>query len=158
MCPGNTGRHTGHRATGNLPAGSVHLFSFHFPPAPPLGFPGGSGGKNPLAMGETWVCSLGWEDSPGEGNGYPLQYSGLENSMDREAWQSMGSKNQTRLSDFHTTSGMPLTLREGSVTFPGKGPVPPENSTGGSQQAFSRDPKLFRWLLPHGWVDGRSLN
>ena len=33
-------------------------------------------------MGETWVCSLGWEDSPGEGKGYPLQYSGLENSMD----------------------------------------------------------------------------
>ena len=78
--------------------------------------------------------------------------------MDREAWQSMGSKSQTRLSDFHTTSGMPLTLREGSVPSPGKGPVPPENPTGGSQQAFSRDPKLFRRLLPHGWVDGRSLN
>ena len=26
--------------------------------------------------------------SPGEGNGYPLQYSCLENSMDRRAWQS----------------------------------------------------------------------
>jgi len=25
---------------------------------------------------------------PGEGNGYPLQYSGLENSMDRGAWQA----------------------------------------------------------------------
>ena len=25
--------------------------------------------------------------SPGEGKGYPLQYSGLENSMDRGAWQ-----------------------------------------------------------------------
>ena len=24
----------------------------------------------------------GWEDTPGEGKGYPLQYSGLENSMD----------------------------------------------------------------------------
>ena len=35
---------------------------------------------------------MGWKDSSGEGNGYPLQYSGLENSMDREAWQSMGSK------------------------------------------------------------------
>ena len=39
--------------------------------------------KNLPAMQETWVRSLGWEDSPGEGNGYPLQYSGLENSMDR---------------------------------------------------------------------------
>ena len=26
--------------------------------------------------------------SPGEGNGYPFQYSGLENSMDKEAWQA----------------------------------------------------------------------
>ena len=28
----------------------------------------------------------GWGRSPGEGNGYPLQYSCLENSMDRRAW------------------------------------------------------------------------
>ena len=26
--------------------------------------------------------------SPGEGNGHPLQYSGLENSVDRGAWQA----------------------------------------------------------------------
>ena len=32
--------------------------------------------------GDTGSIS-GWEDSPGEGNGYPLQYSCLENSMDR---------------------------------------------------------------------------
>ena len=38
--------------------------------------------KNPPAMQVTWVQSLGWEDSPGEGNGYPLQDSGLENSVD----------------------------------------------------------------------------
>ena len=30
--------------------------------------------------------SLGREDSPGEGNGNPLQYSCLENSIDRRAW------------------------------------------------------------------------
>ena len=29
-----------------------------------------------------WIRSLGWEDPPGEGKGYLLQYSGLENSMD----------------------------------------------------------------------------
>ena len=29
-----------------------------------------------------WVASLGWEDSPGERKGYPLQFSGLENIMD----------------------------------------------------------------------------
>ena len=38
--------------------------------------------KNLPAMQETWVQSLGWEDSPGEVKGYPLQYSGLENYMD----------------------------------------------------------------------------
>ena len=38
--------------------------------------------KNPPAMGETWVWSLGWEDPLEKGKGYPLQYSGLENSMD----------------------------------------------------------------------------
>ena len=39
-------------------------------------------------MRETRVWSLGREDSPGEGNGNNLQYSGLENPMDREAWQA----------------------------------------------------------------------
>ena len=42
--------------------------------------------------------------SPGEGNGYPLQYSGLENSMERGDWQAIDrgvAKSQTRLSDFH---------------------------------------------------------
>ena len=34
------------------------------------------------AMWETWLQSLGWEDPPGEGKGYPLQCSDLENSMD----------------------------------------------------------------------------
>ena len=38
--------------------------------------------KNPPVIQETPVRFLGWEDSPGEGKGYSLQYSGLENSMD----------------------------------------------------------------------------
>ena len=41
---------------------------------------------------------------PGEGNGYPHQYSGLENSMDRGAWQATAHgvpESQTQLSDFH---------------------------------------------------------
>ena len=38
--------------------------------------------KNLPVMQETWVQSLGWEDFPGEGKGYSLQDSGLENSMD----------------------------------------------------------------------------
>ena len=35
--------------------------------------------------------------SPGEGNGYPLQYSCLENSMDREAWQAIQSMGLQRV-------------------------------------------------------------
>ena len=38
--------------------------------------------KNPLAMQETPVQSLGLEDSPGEVTGNPLQYSCLDNPMD----------------------------------------------------------------------------
>ena len=50
--------------------------------------------KSPPAMQETQVRSLDWEDSLEKGNGYPLYYSGLENSMVRGAWQvqSMGSQ------------------------------------------------------------------
>ena len=33
--------------------------------------------KNLTAIQETWVRSLGWEDSPGEGKGYPLQHSSI---------------------------------------------------------------------------------
>ena len=39
-------------------------------------------------MQETWVRSLGREDSPGEGNGNPLQYSHLEDPMDGGAWRA----------------------------------------------------------------------
>ena len=38
--------------------------------------------KNPPAMWETWVRSLGWEDPLEKGKATQLQYSGLENSMD----------------------------------------------------------------------------
>ena len=44
----------------------------------------------------------GSERSFGEGNGNPLQYSFLENSMDREAWWATAhgvAKSRTRLSD-----------------------------------------------------------
>ena len=52
----------------------------------PTGFQGGSVVKNPPAMQEMWVWSLGREDFPGEGKGKLLHYSCLENPMDRRAW------------------------------------------------------------------------
>ena len=36
----------------------------------------------------------GLERSPGEGNGYPLQYSCLDNPMDRGAWQLQSTGSQ----------------------------------------------------------------
>ena len=57
-------------------------------------------------MRETWVQSLGWEDSLGEGNGNPLQYSCLENPMDGGTWWATVhgvAKSWTRLSDFTFT-------------------------------------------------------
>ena len=55
--------------------------------------------KNLPAMQETWVRSLGWDKSPGEGKGYPLQYSGLENSMD--CIDHEVTKSRIQLSHFH---------------------------------------------------------
>ena len=42
--------------------------------------------KNPPAMQETQVSIPGLGRSPGEEDGHPLQYSCLENSMDKGAW------------------------------------------------------------------------
>ena len=55
--------------------------------------------KNPPAMQETWVQSLVLGRSPGEGKGYPLQYFGLESSMDCVVHGV--TKSQTRLNNFH---------------------------------------------------------
>ena len=45
-------------------------------------------GKNLPANAGDAGSGSGWGISPGEGNGYPPQYSCLENSMDRGAWQA----------------------------------------------------------------------
>ena len=53
--------------------------------------------------------------SPGDGSGYPLQYSYLENPMDREAWQAIVhgvTKSQTQLSDFHSFMSYLIVCKE----------------------------------------------
>ena len=49
-------------------------------------FPGGSDGKASAYNAGGPGSIPGSGRSPGEGNGNPLQYSGLENSIDRGAW------------------------------------------------------------------------
>ena len=44
-----------------------------------MGFPGSSDGKESACNAVDWGSIPGLGGSPGEGNGYPLQYSGLEN-------------------------------------------------------------------------------
>ena len=67
-----------------------------------VGFPGGSVVKNlPANAGDVGLIS-GLGRFPGIGNGNPLPYSCLENSMDRGAWRAEVhgvAKSQTRLSN-----------------------------------------------------------
>ena len=67
-----------------------------------VGFPGGSVVKNlPANAGDVGLIS-GLGRFPGIGNGNPLLYSCLENSMDRGAWRAEVhgvAKSQTRLSN-----------------------------------------------------------
>ena len=67
-----------------------------------VGFPGGSDGKESTCSAGDPGSISGSGKSPGEGSGYPLQYSSLENSMDRRAWLTTVnrvSKNWTWMSE-----------------------------------------------------------
>ena len=63
------------------------------------GFPSGSNGKESACDAGDLGSIPGLGRSPGEQNGYPLQYSGLQNSMDSIVHGV--AKNWTRLSNFH---------------------------------------------------------
>ena len=68
------------------------------------GFPGGSAVKNPPANAGDMGLIPGLGRFPGEGTGNPLQYSCLENPMDRGAWWAAingVAKSQTQL-NMHT--------------------------------------------------------
>ena len=75
-----------------------------------LGFPGGSHGKDSAFSAGDLASIPGLRRSPGEGNGNPLWYSCLENSMDRGAWWAvcfMGSQRvgHDRATNTHTYIG-----------------------------------------------------
>ena len=65
-----------------------------------LGFPCGSAGKESASNTGDLGSIPGLGRSPGEGKGYPVQYSGLENSMDCRGHGV--TKSQTQLSNFRT--------------------------------------------------------
>ena len=68
------------------------------------GFPDGSAGEESTCNAEDLGSIPGLGRSPGEGKGYPLQYSDLKNSMDCIVHGV--AKTQTPLSDFHFTSAL----------------------------------------------------
>ena len=71
------------------------------------GFPGGSDSKESSCNVGDLGSIPGLGGSPVKRNDYPLQYSSLENSMDRGVWQATVhgvTKSWTRRSDFHTYS------------------------------------------------------
>ena len=61
------------------------------------GFPGGSNGKEPTCNAGDPGSIPGLGRSPRGGNGYPLQYSCLENPMDRRAWRAMVNRGSKEL-------------------------------------------------------------
>ena len=73
-----------------------------------LGFPHSSAGKEPACNAGDLGSIPGLGRSPGEGKGYLLQYSGLENFM--EYIVHCVAKSQTQLSDFHFTSRQPVEV------------------------------------------------
>ena len=68
-----------------------------------MGFHCGSAGKESAFNVGDLGSILGLGSSPGEGKGYPLQYSGLENSMDCIVHGV--TKSRTRVSSFHFDGG-----------------------------------------------------
>ena len=70
-----------------------------------MGFPSGSNDEESTCNVGDLGSTAGSGRSPGEGNSYPLQYSCLENSRERQAQQATLqaiTKNQIHLSDWHT--------------------------------------------------------
>ena len=81
--------------------------------SPKKGFPGGSEGKVSACNAGDLGLILGSGRPPGEGNGNPVQYSCLENPMEKPGGlQSIIAKSQTRLSDFTFVTSLSLSRRD----------------------------------------------
>ena len=115
----------------------VHGFRLSFGDnAPDLRFPGSSDGKESACNAGDPGSVPGSERSPGEGNSSPLQYSWLENSMDRRAWEATVhgvAKSWTRLSDYHSLmegneEGGDERIRDGSQLWDPFLPSPEKSS------------------------------
>ena len=111
------------------------------------GLPDGSVVQNPPAKaGDTrnTVSTPGWGRSPGEGHGNPLQYSRLENPMDRGAWRATVqrvAKNRTRLKRFGAHPWTWLSRGMWGLPRPGIKPMSPTGASG----FFTTEPPGKPW-------------
>ena len=73
----------------------------------------------PNSASWVWLVIVLLTCSSGEGNDNPLQYSGLENSMNRWVWQAKvhGLQSQTWLGNYHFTCSRTLGMKRGNFTI-----------------------------------------
>ena len=139
-----------------------------------MGFPGGSAGKESYCnvgdLGSGDLGSIpGLGRSPGEGNGYPLQYSGLENSMDCSPWGRNESGTTEQLSQHvceyvyegfpHSSVGKEYSCNAGNPSsVPGSGRYTGEG-IGYPLQYSCLENSLdrgARWAIIHGVAKSRT--
>ena len=82
------------------------------PRQPAQDFSGGSQGKATAYNAGDLGSIAGSGKSPGEGNGTPLQYSGLENSMDGGAWRLQSMWSQRHGHELLTLLSLPYLPRD----------------------------------------------
>ena len=125
------------------------------------GFPGDSDGKESACSVGNPGLIPGLGRSPEEGNGYPLQYSCLRESLDRGAWlPSMGLQRvRHNWATNSFTSAFPggTSCKEPACEFIKKeritGPIP--GSARSLQASMATYPRVFAWKLPWTEEPGR---
>ena len=85
-----------------------------------MGFPCGSAGKESACNAGDLGSIPGLGRSTGEGKGYPLQYSGLENSMDYIVHGVAKSRTQLRDFHFHVIQNKKLKKKKKNILCKGK--------------------------------------
>ena len=106
-----------------------------------MGFPGNSAGKESACEVGDLSLIPGLGRCPGERKGYPLQYSGLENSLDCTVHGV--AKNQTQLSGFHKVAKS-LASTKSSVEIHKQLDVKYDTKTGGEESTNA-------WCLKYIW-------
>ena len=110
----------------------------------------GSAGKESACNVEDLGLTPGLGRSPGEGKGYPLQYSGLENCMDCIVHGV--AKSRTRLSDFHFLT----VLRASQVALVVKNPPASARDRHRSCPWVGKIPRRRAWQTFPGFLPEKS--